>query len=392
MERDEETGLNYHGARFYAGWLGRWCSTDPIGISGGVNLYSANQGNPIKLIDTEGLDPTDTEESGTTIPVRTTLNNPPAAPKILPDTASDMQKAILNDSPNSQYTPEELERIEFNKNMASAASSASQNEAELGDTSVGPPGAVESLIPVWGSGRSGIDQFQKGNYSLAVAYGALAVTDVFLLKSIVVAGLKVATKDVATGALREANEYMLRNFAQGSGTHLVHFTSPSAFSGIISSGKLGGRWGLYALDVATAPTTYVGKLAWKYLGAETLLGRVGAGTAGKDLTKRIGLQPFAEFFARPPRFGVYSSYRYYLGVRSSPLGVVDFGLGKFLPGQIFKGGEFRLATRAEYASAVFHQWLVDYGIDALLYTIPKATLWTTEQSADVEGALFNSDF
>ncbi|MEY4200549.1 MAG: hypothetical protein RLZZ265_2289, partial [Verrucomicrobiota bacterium] len=31
-ERDEETGLNYHSARYYAPWLGRWCSCDPLGI------------------------------------------------------------------------------------------------------------------------------------------------------------------------------------------------------------------------------------------------------------------------------------------------------------------------------------------------------------------------
>lgn len=28
-ERDEETGLHYHGARYYAAWLGRWTSPDP---------------------------------------------------------------------------------------------------------------------------------------------------------------------------------------------------------------------------------------------------------------------------------------------------------------------------------------------------------------------------
>ncbi len=28
-ERDEETGFSYHGARYYASWLGRWCSPDP---------------------------------------------------------------------------------------------------------------------------------------------------------------------------------------------------------------------------------------------------------------------------------------------------------------------------------------------------------------------------
>jgi RHS repeat-associated protein len=30
MERDEETGLNYHGARYYAPWLGQWLSCDPL--------------------------------------------------------------------------------------------------------------------------------------------------------------------------------------------------------------------------------------------------------------------------------------------------------------------------------------------------------------------------
>lgn len=31
-ERDEESGLSYHGARYFAAWLGRWISSDPIGM------------------------------------------------------------------------------------------------------------------------------------------------------------------------------------------------------------------------------------------------------------------------------------------------------------------------------------------------------------------------
>ena len=31
-ERDEESGLYYHGARYYAPWLGRWTSCDPAGL------------------------------------------------------------------------------------------------------------------------------------------------------------------------------------------------------------------------------------------------------------------------------------------------------------------------------------------------------------------------
>src|SRR5205085_9986274 len=39
-ERDEETGLYYHGARYYAPWLARWTAADPIGIKDGNNLYA----------------------------------------------------------------------------------------------------------------------------------------------------------------------------------------------------------------------------------------------------------------------------------------------------------------------------------------------------------------
>jgi RHS repeat-associated protein len=55
MERDDETGLEYHTARYYAPWLGRWISADPIGIKDSVNLYQYVSGNPIKLVDPEGL-------------------------------------------------------------------------------------------------------------------------------------------------------------------------------------------------------------------------------------------------------------------------------------------------------------------------------------------------
>lgn len=54
MERDEETGMAYHCARYYLPWLGRWLSVDPIGIQGGMNLYSYTKGNPIKFFDQSG--------------------------------------------------------------------------------------------------------------------------------------------------------------------------------------------------------------------------------------------------------------------------------------------------------------------------------------------------
>jgi RHS repeat-associated protein len=55
-ERDEETGFTYHGARYYAAWLGRWTSTDPLGLKDGMNMYVHVRGNPVNLVDPNGLE------------------------------------------------------------------------------------------------------------------------------------------------------------------------------------------------------------------------------------------------------------------------------------------------------------------------------------------------
>ena len=53
-ERDDETGLYYHGARYYAAWLGRWTSADPAGFVDGVNLYVYVSNSPVVLTDPDG--------------------------------------------------------------------------------------------------------------------------------------------------------------------------------------------------------------------------------------------------------------------------------------------------------------------------------------------------
>lgn len=54
MERDEESGLNYHGARYYAPWLGRWTACDPAGLVDGMNLYHGLRNRPLNGVDTTG--------------------------------------------------------------------------------------------------------------------------------------------------------------------------------------------------------------------------------------------------------------------------------------------------------------------------------------------------
>mgnify|MGYP001591386205 CR=1 FL=1 len=54
MEKDEESGLCYYGARYYAAWLGRWMSADPSGPTDGPNLYEYGRGNPVVFRDPDG--------------------------------------------------------------------------------------------------------------------------------------------------------------------------------------------------------------------------------------------------------------------------------------------------------------------------------------------------
>ncbi len=55
-ERDEESGLAYHCARFYAPGTARWLSCDPIGAAAGANPYTYARGNPIRFTDPGGAD------------------------------------------------------------------------------------------------------------------------------------------------------------------------------------------------------------------------------------------------------------------------------------------------------------------------------------------------
>lgn len=60
-ERDEETGFTYHGARYYAPWLGRWTACDPKLIfedGSSITPYEYASWRPTVRVDLDGADDT----------------------------------------------------------------------------------------------------------------------------------------------------------------------------------------------------------------------------------------------------------------------------------------------------------------------------------------------
>jgi RHS repeat-associated protein len=77
MERDEESGMGYHSARYYLPWLGRWLSSDPAGMIDGHNLYVYAHANPISMKDTGGLEADPTDENQRPVNIQKLISEKP---------------------------------------------------------------------------------------------------------------------------------------------------------------------------------------------------------------------------------------------------------------------------------------------------------------------------
>ncbi|TRX45812.1 hypothetical protein FNH22_31325 [Fulvivirga sp. M361] len=67
-ERDDETGLYYYGARYYAGWLARFVSVDPLAEQfPHLTPFQYASNDPIGAIDIDGLESTKEQEKSNTI-------------------------------------------------------------------------------------------------------------------------------------------------------------------------------------------------------------------------------------------------------------------------------------------------------------------------------------
>jgi RHS repeat-associated protein len=138
-ERDEESGLYYHGARYYAPWLARWTSADPAGLKGGLNLYNYVTNNPVILHDPQG---TDGEVCGVYDEEQLVCREEPCVP-------ASLTPAVPTSAPSSPTAPRPRIRIQPQKPTSPVTIQASlavpQRDVVSGvtvNTDVGATGGV----------------------------------------------------------------------------------------------------------------------------------------------------------------------------------------------------------------------------------------------------------
>jgi RHS repeat-associated protein len=119
-ERDEETGFYYHGARYYAPWLGTWTSADPIGFKDGVNLYGYVKNNPTNAIDLNGMQSGEPGKS---------QSEKIKSPKLVLDPQYQKQEEIKAE--RFTKVPEELKRSSPSPNGPSLTPYNPQDETQL---------------------------------------------------------------------------------------------------------------------------------------------------------------------------------------------------------------------------------------------------------------------
>src|ERR1700740_1174844 len=102
---------------------------------------------------------------------------------------------------------------------------------ERSHSSVGHPGFAESLIPVWGSGREAVADFQEGDYAGAALNGALAASDLFVAGSVAKGVAKGGMYALKASQSAAENPYAWKTVRKWMGD-----------KGFLDSGQHGHHW------------------------------------------------------------------------------------------------------------------------------------------------------
>ncbi len=135
---------------------------------------------------------------------------------------------------------------------------------------VGAPGFAESLIPVWGSGREAVNDFQTGHYVKGVFWTAMAVSDVFMVGAIAKGGVKIIGKAGAALIVRESETTAGKTVAKVSASGLAKTGGSSVtkiVTPVVKEMSMGAR----------QMTTRIVKGPWRPFGSQATLLRSNKG-------------------------------------------------------------------------------------------------------------------
>ncbi|MEU7730182.1 SpvB/TcaC N-terminal domain-containing protein [Streptomyces sp. NPDC040724] len=220
-ERDEESGLYYHGARYYAPWLTRWTSCDPARLIDGPNPYRYCRNNPASSVDRDGRQtcdpalatcppPVSTQEAASktsSVAEQTNEENQKFITAVatgeakLPNYTAEKFMADIDTALKNASTPEaraarEIEMAAAERDAANAAEqkAAAEKQAAIDKDR---PGTAASLVPVLGELGDASAYFKHGEIGWGTVHLAMAVTDIAPVKSLGRGGLKAAAKLLA---------------------------------------------------------------------------------------------------------------------------------------------------------------------------------------------------
>jgi RHS repeat-associated protein len=250
-ERDAETGLDYAVARYYDSRVGRFTSVDPLDgapeDTQSWNAYDYVENNPENAVDPSGMDPIFVQFSA----LDSGFDNGglgwgsfdslgfAGGTDWFPEAA--IQDFVLGWTP-SGYNP----CAHSDCTARSVSPAFSPPSSGWFSHPIGAPGFWTGLIPIYGSARSAINDFQTGHWGWGLVQTGLAVSDVFLVKSLVTAVGKVAVKGAvviaAKVAAREAAQEAIQKSAQAAVKEGIYeFTAASGKTYVGQSGDIGAR-------------------------------------------------------------------------------------------------------------------------------------------------------
>jgi RHS repeat-associated protein len=181
--RDIETRLDFFESRYYSSVQGRFTKPDTFGgrltNPQTLNLYAYVLNNPLKWADPTGHAAQDPKNNG-----------------------KDKCGINYDCTPDETYDPN------------SVLETIVTSEKSPG---IGQPSTLGSIVPFYGSGRSSIDYFQTGHPYKGTLYAGLAISDIFLLKSLAVGGAKLGLKLFGKEAAEEATELIVKESLVESG-------------------------------------------------------------------------------------------------------------------------------------------------------------------------------